>query len=179
MAKIILVTGGARSGKSSYALQRAESASTRRLFVATCPKVDPEMTERVRRHQQERDGRGWVTMESEIDLAAIFADQAAGYDMIVIDCLTLWINNILFTAEGQGIDVDDQHIGALCREWLEAARHFSGTVICVTNEVGLGIVPDNALGRKYRDLVGTCNQTAGRAADEVILVTCGIPLQIK
>ncbi len=179
MAEIILVTGGARSGKSSYALQRAESVSTRRLFVATCPKVDPEMTERVRRHQQERQGRGWETVESEIDLAAIFVNQATGYEVVLIDCLTLWINNLLFISEGQGTDVDDHRIIALCRDWLEAARHFTGTVICVTNEVGLGIVPDNALARKYRDLVGTCNQTIGRLADEVILVTCGIPLKIK
>lgn len=179
MAKIILVTGGARSGKSSYALQRAESVSTRRLFVATCPKIDSEMSERVRRHQQERDGRGWVTIESETDLAAIFTNQVAGYEVVLIDCLTLWINNVLFSAEGQGMGIDDQRIGTLCQEWLEAAAHFSGTVICVTNEVGLGIVPDNTLARKYRDLVGTCNQTVGKAADEVILVTCGIPLHIK
>lgn len=179
MAKIILVTGGARSGKSSYALQRAELVSTSRLFVATCPKIDSEMSDRVRRHQQERQGRGWVTIESEIDLAAIFAHQAKGYEVLLIDCLTLWINNILFCAAGQGRDIDDQRIGALCREWLEAARHFPGTVICVTNEVGLGIVPDNGLARHYRDLVGTCNQIIGSLADEVFLVTCGIPLKIK
>ena len=179
MAKIILVTGGARSGKSSYALERAESLSTSRLFVATCPKIDPEMSERVRRHQQERHGRGWTTIESETDLAAVFSEQAEGFDVVLIDCLTLWVNNLLFAAEGQGTEVDDYSIGALCREWLETARHFAGTVICVTNEVGLGIVPDNALARKYRDLVGTCNQTIGRKADEVILVSCGIPLALK
>ena len=179
MAKIILVTGGARSGKSSYALERAESLSIKRLFVATCPKVDEEMSQRVRRHQLERHGRGWVTIESEIDLSSVFLEHAIGFDVVLIDCLTLWVNNILYNAEGKGTDVDDYHIGTLCREWLDAAHHFAGTVICVTNEVGLGIVPDNALARKYRDLVGTCNQTIGRKADEVILVSCGIPLKIK
>lgn len=179
MAKIILVTGGARSGKSSYALERAESLSTQRLFVATCPKVDPEMSERVRRHQQERHGRGWVTIESETDLSTVFSKRAEGFGVVLIDCITLWVNNILFTAEERGTNVDDHLIGALCREWLEAARNFAGTVICVTNEVGLGIVPDNALARTYRDLVGTCNQTIGRKANEVILVSCGIPLVLK
>lgn len=179
MAKIILVTGGARSGKSSYALERAESLSTKRLFVATCPKVDEEMSERVRRHQQERHGRGWVTIESERDLAFAFREQAESFGVVLIDCLTLWVNNILYSANGKGVEVDDHYIGTLCHDWLEAAHHFAGTVICVTNEVGLGIVPDNVLARKYRDLVGTCNQTIGRKADEVILVSCGIPLKIK
>ncbi len=179
MAKIILVTGGARSGKSSYALERAESLSTKRLFVATCPKIDPEMSERVRRHQQERHGRGWITRESETDLASVFGQPTEGIDVVLIDCLTLWVNNILFSAEGQATDIDDHHIGVLCREWLEATSHFAGTVICVTNEVGLGIVPDNALARKYRDLVGTCNQMIGKWADEVVLVSCGLPLVLK
>ncbi len=179
MAKIILITGGARSGKSSYALERAESISTKRLFVATCPKIDSEMSERVRRHQEERKGRGWVTIESETDLAAVFTEQTEGFDIVLIDCVTLWVNNILFTDEGHGPAVDDHRIGALCNEWLETANHFTGTVICVTNEVGLGIVPDNALARKYRDLVGTCNQLIGRKACEVILVSCGIPLFLK
>lgn len=179
MAKIILITGGARSGKSSYALERAESLSSKRLFVATCPKIDAEMSERVRRHQEERRGRGWVTLEKETRLADVFIQQTEGFEVVLIDCITLWVNNILFADAGHGQTVDDQHIGALCREWLNATHRFAGTVICVTNEVGLGIVPDNALARRYRDLVGTCNQTIGKQADEVILVSCGIPLTIK
>lgn len=179
MAKIILITGGARSGKSSYALELAESISLKRLFVATCPNVDSEMSERVRRHQEERRGRGWVTIESETDLAAVFAEQVEDIDVVLIDCITLWVNNILFTDDGYGPPVDDNRIGVLCNQWLETAHHFAGTVICVTNEVGLGIVPDNALARKYRDLVGTCNQLIGRLANEVVLVSCGIPLFLK
>lgn len=179
MAKIILVTGGARSGKSSYALERAESLSTKRLFVATCPKVDSEMSERVRRHQEERSGRGWVTIETKTDLSAVFLKNKDCFDVVLLDCITLWVNNILFTAGGRGTEIDDHRIGVLCNEWLEAARRFAGTVICVTNEVGLGIVPDNALARKYRDLVGTCNQLIGRNANEVILVSCGVPFTLK
>ena len=179
MSKIILITGGARSGKSSYALELAESASAKRLFVATCPKVDSEMSERVERHQEERRGRGWVTIESETDLPTVLSEQTKDFDVVLIDCITLWVNNILFKNEGHSPPVDDHHIGQLCNEWLETARAFAGTVICVTNEVGLGIVPDNPLARRYRDLVGTCNQLIGRNANEVILVSCGIPLFIK
>lgn len=179
MAKIILITGGARSGKSSYALERAELLSTKRLFVATCPKVDGEMSERVRRHQNERNGRGWVTIETETDLTAVLANRNEEFDVILIDCITLWVNNVLFNKERMGAAVDDYYIRELCKKWLEAATNFAGTVICVTNEVGLGIVPDNPLARKYRDLVGTCNQLIGKKADEVILVSCGIPLVLK
>lgn len=179
MAKIILITGGARSGKSSYALELAESIATKRLFVATCPKVDSEMSERVGRHQEERRGRGWVTIESETDLATVLSEQAADFDVVLIDCITLWVNNILFTTEGQSPPLDDHRIGELCDQWLMTANSYAGTVICVTNEVGLGIVPDNAVARKYRDLVGTCNQLIGKNATEVVLVSCGIPLVLK
>jgi adenosylcobinamide kinase/adenosylcobinamide-phosphate guanylyltransferase len=178
MAKIILITGGARSGKSSYALQRAESLSTKRLFVATCPKVDSEMSDRVRRHQDERRGRGWITVESETDLCSVFLKQSQGFEVVLLDCITLWVNNILFTEEADGAPVDDRRIGALSNAWLDATEQFPGTVICVTNEVGLGIVPDNALARRYRDLVGTCNQLIGKRAGEVVLVSCGIPLSL-
>ena len=177
MAKIILITGGARSGKSSYALELAESISTKRLFVATCPNVDREISERVRRHQEERRGRGWNTIEEETDLASLFSKETKDVDVMLIDCITLWVNNILFRDKDH--EVDDHRIAVLCRQWLETAEEFAGTVICVTNEVGLGIVPDNALARRYRDLVGTCNQLIGRIAGEVILVSCGIPLFLK
>lgn len=179
MSKIILITGGARSGKSSYALERAEAISSNRLFVATCPKIDSEMSERVRRHQEERNGRGWITVESEINLGAVIKERTAGIDVVLIDCITLWVNNILFAHDSDDSGVDDHFIGALCNEWLETTKHFAGTVICVTNEVGLGVVPDNSLARRYRDLVGTCNQLIGKNAGEVVLVSCGIPLFLK
>jgi len=178
MAKIILISGGARSGKSSHALELAESLSTKRLFVATCPKIDEEMAKRVERHQRERKGRGWVTIECEKDLADVFYHKSKGFDVVLVDCITLWVNNILFSESGNEV-IDDNAIALLCNQWLEAARQCSGTVICVTNEVGLGIVPDNALARRYRDLVGTCNQLIGRKASDVILVSCGIPFYLK
>lgn len=179
MAKIILVTGGARSGKSSFALEIAEQISLKRLFIATCPKIDTEMSQRVDRHKEERKGRGWCTIEEEEDLESLFPVQVVDFDVVLIDCLTLWVNNVLYRATNRGGSVDDFQIRDLIRSWLYQVDEYKGTVICVTNEVGLGIVPDNEIGRHYRDLVGTCNQTIGKIADEVVLVSCGVPLYIK
>ncbi len=179
MAKLVLITGGARSGKSTFALEKAEAISSRRLFVATCPKIDDEMSERVNRHKEERKGRGWESREIELDLADLFDECLDDYDVILIDCLTLWVNNILHHYRDDMTVVDDAMIKRLCEELLEESAAYTGTILCVTNEVGSGIVPDNKVARKYRDLVGTCNQIIGRKADEVFLVSCGIPLSIK
>jgi adenosylcobinamide kinase / adenosylcobinamide-phosphate guanylyltransferase len=179
MAKLILITGGARSGKSSHALQLAESFGSMRLFVATCPNMDGEIAERIRRHKEERRGRGWASIECESELAGLFPEYVRMFDVVLVDCVTLWVNNILYNSEQCGISVDDLFLAERCLEWLEKTDSYSGTVVCVTNEVGLGIVPDNPLARRYRDLVGTCNQIIGRRASEVILVSCGIPLHLK
>ncbi len=177
MARLILITGGARSGKSSYALGVAEKISKKKIFIATCPHLDSEMSERVRRHTEERKGRGWQTIEEETELANLFPEKVQDADVVLIDCITLWVNNILYKSGEDNID--DYAISKLCSLWLEKTAEYSGTVICVTNEVGMGVVPENRLARKYRDLVGTCNQLIGKIADEVALVSCGIPLAIK
>ena len=179
MGKLILYTGGARSGKSSLALARAEEIGARRLFVATCPVVDGEMNDRVERHREERRGRGWQTLECELELAGLFPQAVAGFEVVVIDCITLWVNNLLYRYDTSAKLFDDPAVAARCREWLAASASYGGTLICVTNEVGLGIVPDNALARRYRDLVGTCNQLLAARAEEVILVSCGLPLSLK
>jgi len=177
MAKMILITGGARSGKSAYALSIAEEISDKRIFIATCPYLDSEMSERVRRHTEERRGRGWKTIEEEVELAALFPKRVEAMDVVLIDCITLWINNILYRSAEE--NVDDSTIEKQCSLLIDKISEYPGVVICVTNEVGMGIVPGNKLARKYRDLVGTCNQVLGKSADEVILVSCGIPLSIK
>jgi adenosylcobinamide kinase/adenosylcobinamide-phosphate guanylyltransferase len=177
MARLILVTGGARSGKSSYALNVAEKISRKKLFIATCPQLDSEISERIRRHTEERKGRGWETIEETINLDHLFPRRVQDMEVVLIDCITLWVGNILYMLGEE--NVDDCKIEELCSRWLKKMTEYQGTVICVTNEVGLGIVPDNPLARKYRDLVGTCNQLLGKKADEVILVSCGIPLSIK
>lgn len=177
MARLILITGGARSGKSSYALKVAEKISKKRVFIATCPQLDSEMSARIRRHTEERNGRGWKTIEEEINLDGLFPERVQGMGVVLIDCVTLWVNNILYMLGEE--NVDDCKIKELCSLWLDKIMAYPGTVICVTNEVGLGVVPENTLARKYRDLVGTCNQLLGKNADEVVLVSCGIPLSIK
>lgn len=177
MAKLVLVTGGSRSGKSSYALDMAEKISSERVFIATCPHLDVEMSERVKRHIREREGRGWKTIEEEIELARLFPEKVKKMEVVLIDCITLWVNNILFLLGEE--NVDDYKIKELCALLLDGIGEYQGVVICVTNEVGMGVVPENKLARKYRDLVGTCNQLLAKFADEVILISCGVPLSIK
>ena len=117
-------------------------------------------------------------MEEPVDLVQQLHD-AGRYDTVLIDCLTLWVNNLLFEAAEKGRELDEERVSEETDKVIESAREHPGDVILVTNEVGLGIVPDNKLARVYRDLIGRCNQCVGLAADRVFLVTCGIPLQIK
>ncbi len=178
MGKLILVTGGTRSGKSDYAQSLAESLKGGRMFVATCPRIDPEMDERIRKHQKARAGASWKTLEEEKNLAAIY-DQTDGIDICLIDCLTLWVNNLLYYEQCLGGDLTEENMARYCKKFLSKIQEFPGTTICVTNEVGMGIVPENPAARKYRDLVGCCNRIIAGSADEVVLVTCGIPQVLK
>jgi adenosylcobinamide kinase/adenosylcobinamide-phosphate guanylyltransferase len=176
MAEIILITGGARSGKSRHALQMAESLAGEKLFVATSPVTDPEMHRRIERHREERRGAGWQTVEETVELhEVLLANRECR--VALVDCLTLWVNNLLFTDAANELTEDllSIRIGKV----IEACRERRGTVLLVTNEVGLGIVPENPLARRYRDLVGRCNQEIGAAADRVVMTICGIPLEVK
>ena len=178
MSNLILVTGGARSGKSDYALNRAETIEGKHYFLATCPVVDSEMDDRISRHKAERDPEFWHTFEEEIDLAAIL--QTIEPDSVcLIDCLTLWVNNLMFRAEKSGRAFGDEEMQSLVKDFVDAAASFQGTLICVSNEVGMGVVPDNPLARLYRDLVGRSNRMIATAANEVIFVSCGLPLVMK
>jgi adenosylcobinamide kinase/adenosylcobinamide-phosphate guanylyltransferase len=178
MSKVILVTGGSRSGKSFYAQKRAEEIAGRRVFMATCPKVDPEMDRRIEKHRLDRQGKGWFTIEEEIEIAAVLqANHDA--DVVLVDCLTLWINNLLYRGLESGGGIDEEEISHLCDEIVLECRRHPGTIFFVTNEVGSGIVPESPATRRYRDLVGRSNQCIARGADEVVLVSCGIPLKLK
>jgi adenosylcobinamide kinase/adenosylcobinamide-phosphate guanylyltransferase len=178
MARIILVTGGCRSGKSAYAQQVAESLPPTRLFVATCPVTDDEMRRRIEQHQAARRGRGWNTVEEQLDLAGVF-QRHAEHSVLLIDCVTLWVNNLMYHAERQRRQVSERDVTQQCGRMLDAAQSRGGTVIFVTNEVGMGVVPENAQARLYRDLVGRANQLIAAAADTVTLMSCGIPLPLK
>lgn len=180
MGHLTLVTGGSRSGKSAYALELAESLAPagERIFLATAPLLDDEMTQRVRRHQQERDGRGWSTIEEPLNAHDAIA-AADGKAVILLDCLTLWVNNRLFHASQNGCECSEDSIRAASEELLAACRARPGPSILVTNEVGFSIVPENPLARLYRDLVGRCNQTVARSADSVVLLCCGCLLPLK
>ncbi|MFA5863567.1 MAG: bifunctional adenosylcobinamide kinase/adenosylcobinamide-phosphate guanylyltransferase [Phycisphaerae bacterium] len=178
MARIILVTGGSRSGKSAYAQKLAESLPGPRAYVATCPDIDNEIHQRIHKHREARQHTDWHTIEETLNLADV-VNHGQGYNVLLVECVTLWINNLMYEAEKAGREIAEEDVGRRSGEILAACRAFEGTVIFVTNEVGMGIVPENALCRRYRDLVGRCNQVLAADADVVTLVTCGIPLDIK
>lgn len=178
MARIVLVTGGCRSGKSAYAQQMAESLPPERLYVATCPVTDDEMERRIEQHRQARRDRGWETIEEHLDVAGVLRRHAE-HSVLLVDCVTLWVNNLMYDAERQSREITEADVAERCGEMLDAVEACRGTVIFVTNEVGLGVVPDNALARRYRDLIGRANQTIAARADAVTLVCCGIPLHLK
>ena len=178
MARLILVTGGTRSGKSEYARTVAEALPGPRSFVATCQAVDDEMRERIRRHQQERLKSEWKTIEEPLELADALRKHEK-VNVFLVDCLTLWVNNIMYVAHQRGQIFSEEQLTSRADELVQACAGITGTVIMVTNEVGSGIVPDNHDARLFRDLMGKCNQIVGRAADEVIFVACGLPLTLK
>jgi adenosylcobinamide kinase/adenosylcobinamide-phosphate guanylyltransferase len=178
MGQMILITGGSRSGKSSYAQNAAESLNSSRLFLATCPVIDEEMTGRIQKHQQERSGRGWDTIEEPVSLAAAI-EKASAYETVLVDCLTLWINNLMYVFENNHKSITESDISLECEKLIATSRAHAGTILFVTNEVGMGIVPENASARLYRDLVGRCNQIIAKACHRVVLLVSGQPIEIK
>jgi len=176
-SRLVLVTGGARAGKSSFALGLANETGTggKRSFIATAQALDDDMATRIAIHRRERS-EDWDTIEEPYHL-----DQALlkvlDSDVVIVDCLTLFVSNWLLWSENE--DQCQELVRKTSQEFLNVARSQSGTVICVSNEVGLGIVPDTELGRCFRDLLGRVNQQFAAAADEVYLLIAGMPLRIK
>ena len=174
--KSILVTGGARSGKSAYAQQTAEKQGGRVLFCATAQALDDEMRARIHAHRESRPC-GWDTLEAPINVAAQLEKSCAHYDTILVDCITLLVANCL--GDGQPPAEAKKRALQEIRALASLLKKKDCNYILVTNEVGQGIVPDNALARLYRDVLGRANQILAAQADEVYLMTAGLPLRIK
>ena len=173
MKKKIFVLGGCRSGKSNYALETAQKFSgDKKVFIATCVPRDDEMKLRVARHQQERS-RHWHTVEAPLHLSEAIVEAGGKASVLLVDCLTLWINNLLMENH------DSEQIMNQFQSLTRAVSSATCPVILVSNEVGTGIVPENKLARLYRDLVGSANQAVAECVDQVVWTVAGIPVTIK
>lgn len=171
MAKFVLIGGGARSGKSAFAFHYAKSLGARRVFLATAQAFDDEMASRIKRHQEERQG-SFHTLEEPLDIARAVAKTDA--DVILIDCLTLWLSNLLLRGDDEAaVRAEVQN---LVRSVSQRPRHTN--VIIVSNEVGLGLVPETPLGRVFRDVAGWAHQALAAAADEVFFAAMGMVIRL-
>ena len=176
---LILLLGGARAGKSTYAMRLAQdgerAAGDEVYFIATAQGLDEDMTKRIARHRAERSPH-WRTIEEpcQIDEALRQASEAR---IVIVDCLTLFVSNWLMRHADE--HECEQLLRRITREFLELVQTQKQTIICVSNEIGLGIVPDTRMGRVFRDLLGRVNQDFAAAANEVYLIVAGLPLQLK
>jgi adenosylcobinamide kinase/adenosylcobinamide-phosphate guanylyltransferase len=181
---ITFIIGGARSGKSSFALNLANnytfakegvrggdivSHTPKRAYIATAQALDDEMKERIEKHKKERPEE-WMTFEEPLNIPALIKDLQDKYDVILLDCLTLWLSNLLFSNRAVEEDI---------KYFCSSLVTCHSSLFIVSNEVGMGIVPDNELSRRFRDLAGYLNQNVAEIADEAYLVTAGIPIKIK
>lgn len=167
--KALLVLGGARSGKSRHAQARIEAVPGRLAFIATAQAFDAEMAERIARHRDDR-GERWQTFEAPRDLDKVIRKAAQEAEGILVDCLTLWLSNLMLAGED---------LAARTRGLCAALESCPVPVALVANEVGMGIVPENALARRFRDEAGRLNQRIAQLADEVVFVAAGLPLTLK
>lgn len=167
--KSLLVLGGARSGKSRHAQAIAEASGGDLVFIATAQAFDGEMTDRIARHRADRDAR-WRTLEAPLDLAEAIAAEDRPGATILVDCLTLWASNLLLT---------DADTDAAAQTLVATLARASARIVLVSNEVGFGIVPDNALARRFRDVAGLLNQRVAAVVSEVDFVIAGLPQRLK
>jgi adenosylcobinamide kinase / adenosylcobinamide-phosphate guanylyltransferase len=169
MSRSILVLGGARSGKSRYAEELAGKHRGERIYIATAEAGDEEMRQRIADHRQQR-GMQWQTVEEPIELPNALQDMCGEGRLVLVDCITLWLSNLML----RGRDVQ-REIDRFCM----MLPGLEGTVILVSNEVGFGIVPENALARRFRDEAGFANQRIAAACDEVVVMFAGMALKLK
>ncbi len=170
--KLFFITGGARSGKSAYAEKLAQGIAGKRAYLATAQALDAEMAAKIEKHRKDRSS-AWDTYEEPLAVADLLRKISGRYQVVLLDCLTLWLSNIMAHTDGDGAVL--QGMDGL----VKALSDFQGTCIVVSNEVGLGIVPDNAMARRFRDFAGMLNQKIAQSADEVYFTASGIPMKIK
>jgi adenosylcobinamide kinase/adenosylcobinamide-phosphate guanylyltransferase len=170
--QIIFVTGGCRSGKSRFALDYANKHFKNKIFLATAPALDDEMKKRIKAHQEAR-GPEWAAMEEQTESAKAVASVKTNYEVILLDCMTLWLSNIIMAGE------QESQIFSRTEAFIEAIQKIPQSVIIVSNEVGYGIVPVNDIARQFRDIMGTVNQRLAACADVVVWTIAGLPQIIK
>jgi adenosylcobinamide kinase/adenosylcobinamide-phosphate guanylyltransferase len=171
---LVLATGGSRSGKSSFALQLAEKREAPRIFLATAQPSDDEMVRRIAAHRKARPA-GWGLVEEPLRVPEALAAALRDASTVVLDCVTIWIANLILSQES----FTEEQAAREAQALVHSAQAPGRTVIVVSNEVGMGVVPDNELTRRFRDCAGRANQVIAAACDEVYLMTSGIPLKIK
>lgn len=189
MNRVIFITGGARSGKSGFALKRATEIQGRKVYIATAEPLDEEMRQRIERHKKER-ASVWHTIEEPLKISGLIRELKGRYDVLLLDCLTIWLSNVMHADEVQSsrFKVQDSEILWRIEEFITALKDFiapsvlkaqPSALFIVSNEVGMGIVPENELARNFRELAGLLNQKVAEVAQEVYFMVSGIPLKIK
>ena len=169
----VLIGGGVRSGKSSFAQKMAEDMPGRRAYLATAEALDPEMEKRIAKHQADRDERWHKTIEEPLELTAALQAASSEFDIILVDCLTLWLSNLM------GRNDSDEQILKTIDTLADNLNRLPAAIILVTNEVGLGLVPEHPLSRRFRDLSGFANQCLAAACREVYFTVWGLPQKLK
>jgi adenosylcobinamide kinase/adenosylcobinamide-phosphate guanylyltransferase len=172
MKEIVFVIGGCRSGKSRFALEYADRHYGQKVFLATSEVFDDEMKKRVEKHRRDR-GQEWTTIEEPLKVAEELASLGKAHEVVLIDCVTLWISNLLMSGEGE------DEILTRADALVEQLKRIPQSTILVSNEVGMGIVPENRLARVFRDVAGAVNQRLASCADAVVFTVAGIPQVLK
>ena len=195
MADIFLISGGCRSGKSRFAENLAQQLNAEyikqksninttkiKAYIATAVVFDAEMKQRVHLHQQQRAQDNWTTFEEQLDLAgALKKCHENNFKIVLVDCLTLWLNNLMYSFEQQNKIISENDLNELTQQLMIQCAQLPDDIkiIFVINEVGMGIIPENNVARLFRDLSGRCSQAIAQKADHVFFISCGLPMQLK
>ena len=180
-SKIILVTGGSRSGKSEFAEKLVRTFPGRCAYIATAEVLDEEMRFRVAKHRSRRESEFWMNYEAPFDAYEVIKSLPEDVGIILFDCLTIYITNLIFGRDYESLNDEEKHgkLVMAMKKLFDAMKNCGKNVVIVTNEVGSGIVPLNHMSRDFRDLAGYANQLAAEISDDVYLVVCGIAVELK